>query len=275
MSVTFQVRNANPPWRRWLRQLRQWRGAEMVKTHQVHIVSINGERFKRVTFAHTEEAIAVASGLKFVSTLGRFPAPVALDGCQVWTEYVPGRLAAGSDRERIVKFFTDLYRFNATRVETRTTDFPARLIADLDFLAETDVIACALADQLKLAGGELEPEFVLLGYDYVDPVLKNFVISDGVAVGIDIEALIGDLPLGYGLAKARLRWLDHADDDVLQHLNGPQGAAVRQQYPWVRLCFIASYFRQKVLQRKPGLIQVDALAEFVAQKKAPPRGGAF
>ncbi|MFU8832266.1 MAG: hypothetical protein ACNA7J_08940 [Wenzhouxiangella sp.] len=275
MSVAFQVRNANPPWRRWLRRLRQWRGAGMVKTHQVHIVSINGERFKRVTFARPEEAIAVSSGLKCVSALRRFPAPVALDGCQVWTEYVPGGLATGSDRERVVDFFAALYRFNATRVGTHTTDFPARLIADLDFLVEADVIASRLADQLKRAGGELQPQFVLLGHDYVDPVLKNFVISDGLAVGIDIEALVGDLPLGYGLAKARLRWLGHADDNVLRRLDGPQGAAVRQQYPWVRLCFLASYFRQKVLQRKPGLIQVAALAEFVAQKKAPPGGGAF
>jgi len=275
MSASIEIRNANSLWRRGVRHLRQWRGAQMGKTHQVHLVTINGERFKRVTFALSEEAAAVAAGLQALSGLGRFPALVAHDDRQVWMDFVPGRLASRGDADRVADFFTDLYQHRATRVEAGATDFPEHLATNLAFLGRSGVIPDELVLHLQAVGRELQPQFLALGHDYIDPVLKNFVISEDRAVGIDVEALASGLPLGFGLAKARLRWLGGADQSIMQHLDGSQGADLRQQYPWVRLCFLAGYFRQKVLQRKPRLIKLEALAEFLTHKKTPPGGGVF
>ena len=263
MAGGERVRPANPLWRRLLRQWRRWRGADMVKTHTVQIVERDGRRFKRVEFQSVEEAGQVARCLSDLSGLDRFPRLQSRRGPVLEVEFIAGPLARvdrPEDHQAVAEFFVDLYAGQPRRpVATATTGMARALAPDLEFLVAAGLIDSSEADRLRALAGTWQPNRVWLGHDYIDPIARNFVIRQGRAMAIDIEALCPDQPLGQGLSKATLRWLKQPAAQIVAALSPRCGEDLAAQLPWVRLCFTVAYFRQKLAQRKPGHIRVEAL----------------
>jgi hypothetical protein len=258
MSSPLRARPANPLWQRLLRRWRQWRGAALVKDHQVHLIDVDGQRYKRIRFASLAEAEAAAQALRAVHQLDRFPGLIRHDGKEIWTEFIPGPLANRRSADHaglIADFFVDLYRLPGTHQSPDLKVFKN----DLGFLVQTGWLEAAQGDELVARAATLQPKQLLIGHDYLDPVAKNFVIREDRAMAIDVEALLAAQPLGTGLAKAVLRWPGLDSTPVLEALIATGGPDLRDQYPFVELCFLAAYFRQKIIQKKPRHLRMDVL----------------
>lgn len=274
MTGYEQARPANPLWRRLLRQWRRWRGGVMAKTHTVQIVERDGQRFKRVGFESVEEADRVAACLRELVALDRFPRLLAATGSTLEVAYVAGPLARrgrASDHQAVADFFADLYCAQPLRaVSAADTAMAQTLASDLAILAKAGLIDARAAERLDGLANQWQPELVWLGHEYIDPIARNFVIRDGRAMAIDIEALWRDQPLGQGLAKAALRWLEQPVDAVLREVGERAGIELAPQYPWVQLCFTAAYFRQKLAQKKSGHIRIEALTALGRNQDSEP-----
>ena len=233
----------------------------MGKTHVVHFVDIGEARYKRVAFAGLETAQTVVSALEALAATQCVPGLVRHAGREVWVDYIPGRaprLKDACDQARLVDFFSRLYSVGDAAAAD-PAPFAARLDSDLDFLVDAGVLLGERADRLREIEERLRPPSVWVGLDYIDPLPKNFVVADEALVAIDIEALVNDAILGTGLAKARLRWPFDPAAELLKRLVEGPGPDLEHQLPWAELSFLGSYFRQKLLQGKPGHVRMDAL----------------
>jgi hypothetical protein len=256
--------NAHSWWRRLHVRLRSMMGAA-VKSHVVHITRIGGRRYKRVTFRYASEAARVESNLEQVASLSRFPRLVYRHEGSVWVEYLEGRtLDRGSPecREEVIALFADLYRHGSYSVQLAATSTHRRLLADLDFLREVGVLSAQLGASLADAAEELRPARAWMGFEYLDPLARNFIVVPTGMVAIDIEALHAGQLLGIGLAKARLRWLEVDRASLLASLAGLGAPDIGPQYDYAALSFLAGYAKQNVFRgrgRKVGARDFEAL----------------
>jgi hypothetical protein len=263
MPPGVRLRPANPWWQRLKRRVRAIRGGALHKTHQVHLADLNGERYKRVRFAHADEAEQLASALRRLRDTSLFPELVHAQDSDLWLRYVEGRPPrprSAADSRAVVDFFVRLYARTAHRTASVPPELADRLDSDLLFIAEAGVLSHADASALRELGKRLAPARIWMGMDYIDPVPKNFIINSTGAVGIDIEALMEAQPLGQGLAKLLLRWPGPClpASEVLARC-ATAGIDLREHFTWTQLVFLAAYTRQKVLQRKPRHIDRAAL----------------
>ena len=136
----------------------------------------------------------------------------------------------------------------------------ASLLCHLRALSERGLIDENTAQQVDQYAHQVAPPVVAQGFDYVDAIKKNFVVSKGRAIGIDIEALLAEQYLGMGLVKAEYRGLIHTDQWLEKHTSDDRFIA---QYPLVRVLFLVSYFDQKQAQGKLGHIRVSALLDLI------------
>ncbi len=270
MAAKIRVRHALPLWQRLRRRWRSWRGAELGKTHVVHFVDIGEARYKRVVFAEAESARAAVRALEALAGSGCVPALARHEVCAVWVDYVPGRpprLKDASDQARLVDFFVRLYVVGDA-VAADPAPFTACLRSDLDFLVEAGVLRRDYAAGIEELEQRLRPPSIWLGLDYIDPLAKNFIVVNDWLVAIDIEALKAGAILGTGLAKARLRWPFDPGADFCRRLVEGGGPDLAIQLPWAELCFLCGYFRQKLLQGKPGYVRLAALDQLLESQKA-------
>lgn len=240
-------RPANPWWKRVQRQWRQWRGFEQTKTHQVDWVIKAGQKAKRVTFQTKREADIVTHALETLAPLGCFPKLIAHQDQCVWVSFVPAQPTSDDPSDLISAFFQKLYGHQVGKVvdEVSSDTVLEAFESNLDTLRASRYFNEDFLNQLALHCHRSRPETVCVGFDYVDAIPKNFVMSQGQAIGIDIDAIEANVLLGKGLAKAEYRSLMNAS----AHLAAFDTRLVKQ-YPFVRLCFAAEYFCQKLAQGK-------------------------
>ena len=267
MSNPETSRPANPWWQRWQRRWRAWQGAGELKSHQVELVERDGQRFKRVIFDSAEAAGQCARLLTQLAPMDRFvPLHRHREGV-VEVDFIDGPLArAGRDEAGLQAFFVDLYAGQgADQVSLEASNLMADLAANLDFLVEHRLLGRDRRDALWQAAQREAPDRLWLGADYIDPVLKNFVKrADQRMIAIDIEALVGGLPLGSGLAKARLRWMRDEPSHLFSQVKTAGGPDLSSQYRVVELAFLAGYFRQKIIQKKPRHLHLPAFDRWLA-----------
>jgi len=183
--------------------------------------------------------------------LREVPAPVFRHGHQLWVPFIDGRELNPNDRhdtEGVLRFFARLYQVRCRRVPMQELSVHQRLLANLDFLHEIGCLDAASSELLKSTGHRMRPMHLWLGIDYIDPLARNFLITPGGLRAIDIDAFQAETPLGTGLCKAQLRWLDLDDREVLAALARLKGPNLAAQWAYVKLHFLAAYAKQRVFR---------------------------
>jgi len=230
-------------------------GTRLQKSQRMSFVEFRGCRYKRVILRDSFLAAAIEASLEAFGRSVHVPPMAARYEHEIWVEYVPGR-ALEIDNPADVAALTDLYaalwRRGPRRVALEDTRYPYRLWSDLRFLQRVGVITRQQHDGLSDMAEQRAPTEVWIGFDFTDPVSKNFIIrdDDGCACAIDVESLERDVLLGWGIAKARARWLGSATNGSLRDLQARGGPDCGEYFGYVELCFLARWTKMGFLERK-------------------------
>lgn len=250
----IRQRPVHGPGRRLLNWLRARLRHGVGKSQQAFFVTINGHRYKRVVFGDSLQASQVAGALEACRDCVGLPQLVLTQESEVWVRFVDGRQldpGSPSDRQALADFFAALYAKDPGLVELAETSLHPHLLTDLGFLRDSGILDEVRYRTLRERAGELRPERLWLGYDYVDPVLKNFVINDQGLYAIDIESLQQGVALGSGIAKSGLHWLSDDRHAFLERVCAQPGVPdLAAQQAYVELCLIAGWTKRKLLTGK-------------------------
>jgi hypothetical protein len=256
----FQKNAHSFPRRLYFGWLQRWRGV-FAKRQSVHFVSIHGRRYKRVVFGDSFQAAQVEAALDAFAQSRRFPPLVHRHENELLVGFVEGRSfdrEDSADRARLADFLAELWQRASVERPRSELSFDARLAVDLDLLVQARVIEVARAEALAERARAVAPETVWMGYDYVDPVTKNFLIENDRLVAIDVESLQADQPLGTGLAQASLRWLAPGDVAVMASQVAESGGPdIDAQLDYVRLITTVAWTKRKFLQGKTHFIRPE------------------
>ena len=240
------------------------------KTQRVYFVDINGRRYKRVVFSDGFRAWQIQKGLETFSGLGHFPRLIAWHENELLLEFIEGEpfdAKRPEHLERLSEFFADLYHKDMREISFESSGLAQHLQTDLRFLSDSDVIDSDTEQRLLDLADSLQPDMILFGWDYDDPVEKNFLIAKQKLVTIDVEALKADAVLGVGLAKAQLHWLDETGlNSLLDRIQAQGGPDIRPQMDYIALSFRAAWAKRKVLQGKRNFIERAQLSEWADRK---------
>lgn len=262
---SFFQKNAHSTLRRlYFALVRRFSGV-FAKRQSVYFVDINGTRFKRVVLGDSYEASQVELALKEAPAETRFSRLIQRHENELLLSYVEGRKfdpTRTSDRAALGAFFGALY--SADRRGQSVTSLWRALEIDLEFLVTAGLIEPALRDSLLARAAEIRPAEIQVGLDYVDPVGKNFVMDGDAIVAIDVESLRQDVPLGTGIAKAGVHWLERAAmGDFVDRVSDAADFTLSGQQPFVELCFRVAWTKRKLLQGKHRSIRIELLRELV------------
>lgn len=262
---SFFQKNAHSTLRRFYFGLVRRFSGVFAKRQSVYFVDINGTRFKRVVLGDSYEASQVELALKEAPVEAGFPQLIQRHENELLLSFVEGRKfnpTSTSDRDALVAFFGALY--SADRRGQSTTTLWRSLEIDLEFLFTAGLLEPALRDSLLARAAEIRPVEIQVGLDYVDPVGKNFVMVGDAVVAIDVESLRQDVPLGTGIAKAGVHWLEReAIDDFVDRVSDAADLTLSDQQPFVDLCFRVAWTKRKLLQGKHRSIRIELLQALV------------
>lgn len=256
----FQKNAHSFPRRLYFGWLQRWRGV-FAKRQSVHFVSIHGRRYKRVVFGDSFQAREVERALDVFAGGGRFPPLVHRHENELLLGFIEGRPFERddtADRARLAAFLAELWR--AAPVEHPRSELPldARLAVDLDLLVQARVIDTDRSAALAERARSVAPETLWIGYDYVDPVTKNFLIENDRLVAVDVESLQAEQALGTGLAQASLRWLAPGDVAIMASQVAESGGPdIDAQLDYVRLITTVAWTKRKFLQGKTHFIRPE------------------
>ena len=228
-------------------------GTRLQKAKSIHFVTVNGQRFKRLTLCDSYLASEIEKHLNRFAGSGYFPPLVTRYEREIWLEYVEGDPIQSVDEEfvlKIAEFYATVYRANSALLDATQSPFPGRLLQDLRFLHQISILTHDSYLDLQSAVQDLTPKQVWVGYDYTDPVLKNFILrpENGQICVVDVDGLAGNQLLGTGVAKACVRWLGPYRSLFFSSLAN-QGAPDFQKYfSFVELCFLAKWMKRAFLE---------------------------
>jgi len=237
------------------------------KRQSVRFVSINGQRYKRVVLGDSHEAEAVEKVLDMVldkvPLQAAFPPLIHRHENELLLAFIDGRPfdpASAEDRDALAGFLGALYA--TARTGEDSGRLRRRLEVDADFLHSADLIDAGLRRALSRRADAVQPARIDRGLDYTDPVAKNFIVSSGRLVAVDVEALRDEIPVGTAVAKAAVHWLPEADVPAfIAAVAARGGGAIESQFPFVELCFRVGWTKRKLLQGRHRSIRVDLLEQ--------------
>ena len=268
MSPKFTIRQSSPFFWKQLRYVfSRLFGTRLQKAKSLHVVTVNGQKFKRLILCDSYLAAELERYLDRFVKSGSFPPLVARYERELWLEYVEGARIEVVDEplvELIAEFYAMVYASDSQLVETTQTPFPARLSQDLRFLSQVGALSESVALDLQAAIPILMPKQVWIGYDYTDPVLKNFILrseGQGLCV-VDVDGLAKDQLLGMGIAKACVRWLGPYQLHFFTHLSRPTVPDFQSYFSFVELCFLAKWTKWAFLEHKWKVIQPRLFERF-------------
>lgn len=268
LGSLFQTNAHSWPRRLYFGWLQRWRGV-FAKRQSVYFVSMHGKRYKRVVFGDSAQAAEVENALDAFAGSGRFPAVIYRHENELLLDFVKGREfdpSDSADRARLARFLAELWQRAPVETPRAELPFDARLAVDLEFLIQARVVDADRARALSARAESVAPETLQIGFDYVDPVAKNFVIAGEEAgrkqaprlVAIDVESLRADQALGAGLAQASLRWLAPGDVATLASQVAESGGPdIDAQLEYVRLITTVAWTKRKLLQGKTNFIRAE------------------
>jgi len=257
--------------RRLLYRMRSFLAGGTSKTQQVYFVDRAGMRLKRVVFADSYLAEQVARSLRAAPTADLMPRLVLSHERELWVEYVDGRPVSvrnRSDCDRLAAFYARLYQTGTPASANLQSQMQDAVATDLWFLGEAGVLKSARVAELVALSIRLAPSELLLGFDYVDPVAKNFLVADERLRVIDIESLQEGQPLGTGLAKAAVHWTEVDGPAFREQVFADCASGIRTQYPYVQLCFLAAWTKRKLLSGKQRYVRPELFDALIADAES-------
>lgn len=248
------------------------------KSQRRRFVRVNGQICKRLLLHDSHLAAEIERNLEAFGPSVMFPPLITRFENEIWVEFIPGEKLTRSD-DRVVAamagFYSALYARAPRQVALAETPYADRVQRDLRFLHRAGLIDEATWRDLAAAAEALAPPRLWLGFDYVDPVLKNFIwrADSGRLCAVDVESLVCDQPLGTGIAKAAVHWLDPAQRAGLLARLDPAVPDFRADLPFVELAFLARWTKTKLLTGKTHLVDPARLMPFRASARAEPPSG--
>jgi len=268
MPPKFTIRQSSPFfWKQLRSAFSRLFGTRLQKAKSLHVVTVNGQKFKRLILCDSYLAAELERYLDCFVESGYFPPLVARYEREIWLEYVEGTRIEAVDEpfvEQVAEFYAMVYAADSRLVETTRTPFPARLSQDLRFLSQVGALSQSVSLDLQDAIPTLMPKQVWVGYEYTDPVLKNFILlpdRQGLCV-VDVDGLAKDQLLGMGVAKACVRWLGPHQERFFGHLSRPDVPDFHPYFSFVELCFLAKWTKWAFLEHKWKVIQPTLFERF-------------
>lgn len=240
-----------------------------VREKNVRLITMNGRRFKRVTLPDSAVAARVARNFEPFRHLGIFPRIIAVDDRELLVEFVEGRSLPNAPPDAslidaFVDFFTTLYGVGRRKVDLVESGFAHELRVDLDFLRDVGVLGASVRERLATTLDRVAPREVWVGYDYMDPLFKNFVLdAGGRLIAIDVEDVHADELLGSGVAKALVREMGDCRDALLEGLARRADLDLRPAMSFIELRFIAGWTKRAYLKGRYKLVDASLFDAFV------------
>lgn len=230
-------------------------GRQPHKSQDLRFVTINGHRFKRLILRDSYMATAIEENLGRFGPSDLFPPLVTCFENEVWVEFIDGPAIDRIDDgvvERMADFYHDVHARRPRQVAVDETAFVTRLRQDLRFLNQVAVLSDETYRALEDLAGRIAPSQVWIGFDYVDPVLKNFIVrpQDAGFCAIDVESLQDDQLIGTGVAKACVHWLEPYRAVFLERIAARGGPEFLPYFDFVELCLLARWTKTKFLTEK-------------------------
>ena len=230
-------------------------GRALQKSQDLRFVTINGHRFKRLILGDSYMAEIIAETLSRFDASDLFPPVVTIFENEVWVDFIDGPQLDQIDETtvgQLVDFYCTVYSRRPREVDTDQTPFANRLRQDLRFLNQVAVLSDSTYDELSEVASEIMPPKVWIGFDYVDPVLKNFVVrKDGKGLcAIDVESLRDQQLIGTGVAKACVHWLQPHRAAFFEQMASREVPDFLPYFAFVEMCFLARWTKTKFLTKK-------------------------
>jgi len=260
-SFKFPIKQRSPFWWKrlgyWISRLG---GTRLQKAKSLHFVSIHGRQFKRLVLCDSFLAFEIERNLECFQGDGLFPRIVIRYEREVWVEFIDGHPIREINEplvEKLAKFYCRLYSESPRLVETKKTVFPDRLDRDLHFLNQVGIISDGLLGELRKSVDSLCPTQCWVGFDYTDPVRKNFVLNHKTQIlcAVDVEGLVREYLIGMGVAKALVRWLNPFKDEFFRVMVDNHAPDFQAYYGFVELCFLAQWMKRAFFEKDWKAIQ--------------------
>ena len=162
------------------RRTRTWLGrifgTQVLKSQDLRFVTINGHRFKRLILHDSYLAADIERNMEAFGESAHFSRLVTRHENEIWVEFVDGALLRSVDDDvvaRMAAFYAAIYARRPRLVATDEGPFLEHVERDLRFLNQVGVLGDEAQMQLAAIAKRLLPPRVWVGFDYVDPVLKN------------------------------------------------------------------------------------------------------
>ena len=268
MSFHLQFKQKSPFFLKRVKYfLSRFSGVRLQKAKSLHFVSMNGRSFKRLVLCDSYLASTIERNLETFRGSEHFPALVTCYEREIWVDFIDGLPIKVVDEEIVKKmadFYAMLYSRQFKYVDTTESPFPHRLQQDLLFLHHIGVLSDDLHSTLAEVAKRLIPQKILMGWDYSDPVLKNFVIlkESGKVCAVDVEGLAENQLIGMGVAKACLRWLDPYRSLFFEHLAKQNVPDFQVSFPFIELCFLAKWTKRAFFEQKFKIIDPSLFERF-------------
>lgn len=254
MGFTQSTRQSSPFFLKRVRYLlSRFFGTRLQKAKSIHFVTVNGHSFKRLILCDSFLASEIEHHLDSFIESGYFPPLVARYEREIWLEYVEGTSIKSIDEQfvfKIAEFYATVYGTNPALLDVKKSPFSDRLLQDLRYLHQIGVLTQASYLDIQAAVPALTPEHVWVGYDYTDPVLKNFILrpENGRICVVDVDGLAGNQLLGIGVAKACVRWLGPYRSLFFSSLANHGAPDFQKYFSFVELCFLAKWTKRAFLE---------------------------
>lgn len=230
-------------------------------------MDVGGHLLKRVVFPSAHQASQVATRLRAFGGSGLYPELLLEREREVWVEYIEGEPVRAVTPEVVAALANWLAELNLRapwKAPLCETSWPHALRVDLDFLCDVGVLDPPSVAALAEFAERIAPEAVWLGHDCSDFILKNFVrLQDGRVRAVDVESLGTEELLGWGAAKASLRWLGPERERFLALLDERGAPDYRSYFAYVELAFVAFWTKSSYLEGKSRFVDREHLLRFI------------
>lgn len=235
-------------------------GTRLQKDKQLHFVTTNGHRYKRMVLGDSFLAAEFERSLLVFDGSSHFPALVTRYDRELWVEFIVGTPATEGTADiakKLADFYAVVYGRHSRQVDSADSPYPGELARDLRFLQQVGVLSVPVHDDLAVAAERLTPPQLWVGFDYSDPVLKNFVLrgETGELCAVDVDGLAADQLIGMGLNKARRRWLEPYEGEFFERLFAGDVPDFRPYLPFLELCFLVRWFKRSYFEHKWKVIE--------------------